>query len=108
MRQARPSDVLAAVEYVTGVDPVVKRSRDRSVVAARRLACQALSEITDSSQEEAARVLLVDRSTVSHHLASSWDYRALGLVIQRVSDLLEAEAEREGVQLIERHYLGSL
>ena len=95
MRTPRPSDVLLAVAYVTGYDPLNK-SRESGYVSARRLAVAALRELCDLSYAACARVLgYGDHSTVLHHARGNVDIRLLKAVVQRVSDQLTIEEARE-------------
>lgn len=99
MRQPRPSDVLEAVEYVTGADVFASRgTRDQAMT----LACHALAEICELSRSASGRVLHVDRTTVRYHLTKPIDLKAVSMVIQRVNDRIEAEDFETGRARAER------
>ena len=92
VRQPRPSDVLEAVAQVAGrplgltIDGMRVR-RDPGMT----LACHSLYEICGLNQSAMARVLQRDRTTVRYHLNKDVDYDAVRMVVQKVSDQLEAE-----------------
>jgi chromosomal replication initiation ATPase DnaA len=91
MRRPTVADVLEAVTYVAGVDPMTP-GRSKSVTASKVLACHALREITESSLPEIGRAMgNADHTTARHHCAKPVDYDDLRAVAQRVSDHLEAE-----------------
>lgn len=95
MREPRPTDILEAVEYVTGVDPLNK-CRASQYVSARRLAVAALREICELSYAECAKVLgYADHKTVLHHARGTVDMRLLKAVLQRVSDRMDEEYASE-------------
>lgn len=87
--------MLAAVEYVTGTNPLKStheaKGLARERTSARRLACLCLAEICDLHQSGIARVLHLDHTTVRYHLLREQDYDAARLVAQRVSDKLTEE-----------------
>jgi Bacterial dnaA protein helix-turn-helix len=88
------ADVLEAVTYVAGVDPLTNDKR-RVTVHSRRLACHALREITESSYPAIGRALELDHSTAMHHCAIPPDYDELRAVLERVADKLAAEHRAE-------------
>lgn len=91
MRRPTTADVLEAVRYVTGVDPLTA-GRSHSVVRARLLAIHALSEINDLSSPEIGRALgYSDHSTPLKRLSTPVDYDELRAVAAEVSRLIEDE-----------------
>ena len=101
MRQPWPGDVLDAVAYVTGFDPLDK-DRSPRYISARRLAVAALREICELSYAECARVLgYADHTTVLHHARGAVDHRLLRAVIDRVSDSMDIEAAEDAQRVSE-------
>jgi Bacterial dnaA protein helix-turn-helix len=94
VRRPTVADVLEAVTYVAGVDPL-EQSRTRDVIRSRRLACHALREITESSYPAIGRALDLDHSTAMHHCAIPPDYEELRAVLERVANKLAAEHRAE-------------
>ncbi len=94
MRRISVPDVLEAVTYVSGVDPLTP-GRLRETIRARRLACHALREITESSYPAIGRALGLDHSTAMHHCAISVDYDELRAVLARIAARLEDERVAE-------------
>lgn len=86
MRNPRPSDVLDAVDDVMG--PTYSRTER---ARATRLACHSLSEICELDQSAIGRVLGIDRTTARYHLKKPVDIDTVRVVIQLVSDRIDAE-----------------
>jgi hypothetical protein len=92
------ADVLEAVTYVAGVDPMTRGTRTRaisrtkSVASSRLLAVHALREICDLSQTDIARALdYADHTTPRDRLRQPVDYDELRAVVGYVAEILEDE-----------------
>ena len=90
MRRPTVADVLEAVTYVAGVDPMT-HSRVAEVIHSRRLACHALREITELSYPSIGRALNLDHTTAMHHCSIPVDYDELRAVAGEVSRIIEDE-----------------
>jgi chromosomal replication initiation ATPase DnaA len=85
------ADVLEAVTYVAGVDPLTE-GRSTRVADARLLAVHALREITKCSTPEIARALLYsDHSTPLKRLSTPVDKKSLQAVRTEVVHMLREE-----------------
>lgn len=85
------ADVLEAVTYVAGVDPLTP-GRSHTITRARLLAVHALREITECSTPEIGRALRYsDHSTPLKRLSTPVDYDALRSVAAEVSRIIEDE-----------------
>ena len=84
------ADVLEAVTYVAGVDPLTE-GRRREIIHSRRLACHALREIADLSYPAIGRALYLDHTTAMHHCNVPVDYDELRAVAGEVSRIIEDE-----------------
>jgi chromosomal replication initiation ATPase DnaA len=97
VRRPTVADVLEAVTYVAGVDPLTPgdlrgRAVSKNVSRARRLACHSLRQITDCSFPEIGRALHYrDHSTAVHHCSQPVDYEELRAVAGEVSRIIEDE-----------------
>lgn len=91
MRRPTIADVLEAVEYVTGVDPLTYGRMPRTM-RSRRLAINALRDILECSWPETARALgYADHSTpLEQYKRHPVDLEALKAVLDRVSVLVGA------------------
>lgn len=91
MRRPTVADVLEAVTYVAGVDPMT-RGQSHSLSSARLLAIHALREITDCSYPEIGRALgYSDHSTPIKRISTPVDYDELRAVAGEVSRIIEDE-----------------
>lgn len=90
MRLPTVADVLEAVTYVAGVDPLT-HGRAAEIIHSRRLACHALREITELSYPSIGRAMHLDHTTAMHHCAIPTDYDELRSVAAFVSETLEDE-----------------
>ena len=85
------ADVLEAVTYVGGVDPLFAEGRSPRAMRARRLAICALREITECSWPEIGRTLgYAEHKTAMYHFAKGCDYDDLRAVADRVDELVGA------------------
>ena len=85
MRRPTVADVLEAVTYVGGVDPLLDDQVPRTIKA-RVLAICALRNITECSWPEIGRELgYADHKTAMYHYAKGCDWDELRAVVDRVS-----------------------
>lgn len=90
MRRPTVADVLEAVTYVGGVNPLLMGRHPRTMNA-RRLAIHGLREITGCSWTEVAREMgYADHSTPFQLAKQPVDYDDLRAVVARVDELVGA------------------
>jgi hypothetical protein len=80
------ADVLEAVTYVAGVDPLTDNTY-RDTMRSRRLACHALREISECSFPAIGRALgYADHTSVVYHCGQPVDYDELRAVLNLVAE----------------------